>query len=187
MFTLIKKSLASFGPFSEDQLLNIISRLKVLPVLKGEQLIKEGQFCRDFYFIETGSCRHYRVLDDGTETTLNLYLEGDWLFDYKSFISQQPAEGITAATEDSEILVLSGIDFHELIKISDVFFRVGKIFEVAIQNQAFQQKKMSPEEKYMQLLSTRPQLIQRFPLKYIASYLDMTPETISRVRKKIVS
>ena len=187
MFHHIEKSLLGFSHFSENQLLAITSRLKLCQLRKGERLISEGHICRDFYFIESGSCRHYSVLEDGTEATLNLYIEGDWLFDYKSFMSQQPANAIIEASEDSDILILSGLDFHELIKTSDIFFRIGKIFELAVQNQDFQRKKMTPEEKYTLLLSTRPQLIRRFALKHIASYLDLTPETISRVRRRIIS
>jgi CRP-like cAMP-binding protein len=183
----IKKSLLILGDFSETELNTIISRLKPLQLKKGYRIISEGQFCKDFYFIESGACRRYTITGDGSETTLNLYIEGDWLFDYKSFVNQQPAEGIIETTEDSEILVLSGIDFHELIKTSDAFFQLGKIFQAAIQNQDYQRKQMKPEEKYVRLLSTRPQLIQRFPLKWIASYLDITAETISRVRRKLVS
>ncbi len=183
----IKKSLLTTGNFSETELNTIISCLKPLQLNKGHRLITEGQFSNNFYFIECGACRHYTIGEDGSETTLNLYIEGDWVFDYKSFVNQQPAEGIIELTEDSEILVLSGIDFHELIKTSDTFFQLGKIFRAAIQNQDYQRKKMKPEEKYARLLSARPQLIQRFPLKWIASYLDITPETISRVRRKIVS
>jgi hypothetical protein len=68
-----------------------------------------------------------------------------------------------------------------------MFFRIGRIFEQAIQNQDYQHTRISPEEKYALLLKTKPQVIQRFPLKHIASYLGVTPETLSRVRRKMIS
>ena len=102
-------------------------------------------------------------------------------------MTQKPSETVVRATEVSEVFKLSGYDFHELVKISDSFFRMGRIFEQALQNQDYQHNRMTPEEKYALLIASKPQIIQIFPLKYIASYLGMTPETLSRVRRKIIS
>ena len=121
------------------------------------------------------------------DATLNLYIRGEWVFEYKSFITQQPSQNIIQAVADSEVLSLSVFDFHEMIRLSDAFFRLGRIFEQAIQNQDFQHNRLSPEQKYERLLTTKPELLQHFPLKHIASYLGMTPETLSRIRKKISS
>jgi len=187
MFESVKRSIKGFGNFSEEDMAEIISRLKVIPVERGTALIKEGQVCREFYFINKGCLRQYAVLDNGSEAILNLFVEEDWAFDYKSFMAQQPTETIVEAVEDSEVFMLSGWHFHELVKISDGFFRIGRIFEQALQNQDYQNNRLSPEEKYALLLASKPQLIQKFPLKYIASYLGITPETLSRVRRKITS
>jgi CRP-like cAMP-binding protein len=109
------------------------------------------------------------------------------MFEYKSFLTQQPSQHIIQATAGSEVLGLHAQDFHELAKVSDIFFRLGRIFEQAIQNQDFQHNRLTPEQKYELLLATKPEVLQYFPLKHIASYLCMTPETLSRVRKKISS
>ncbi|KAI9453492.1 putative transcriptional regulator, Crp/Fnr family [Russula earlei] len=144
MFDSVIASIKGFGNFPEEDLVAITSRLQPITLRKDALLIREGQ-------------------DDGNDVTLNLYVENDWVMEYKSLIRQQPAETIIQATEQR------------------------RIFEITVQNQDYQNTRLSPEEKYERLLATRPRLIQQFPLKYIASYLGITPETLSRVRRRIIS
>jgi len=187
MFDSVIASIKGFGNFPGEELVAITQCLKPLTLRKDALLIKEGQVCRQFYFLRSGCLRNYEIQDDGNEVTLNLYVENDWVMEYRSLIRQQPAETAIQATEDSELFELGLHEFHQLARQSESFFRIGRIFEITVQNQDYQNTRLSPEEKYERLLATRPRIIQQFPLKYIASYLGITPETLSRVRRRIIS
>ena len=185
MFDRLAASIQKFGKFSPDHLFMILYRLHPLRVKKGDYLVKEKQLCESFYFINEGAFRQYQVHENGEETTLNLFMKNDWVFEYKSFMTQQPSENFIQAVSDSELFGLTMSDFHELIKISQTFFWPGTIFEQAANNQECQRIRLPQKKRYEYLLATKPDVLQFFRLKYIASYLDVTPETLSRIRSKV--
>lgn len=187
MFQHLAASIQTFGDFSPEHLSLLFDRIKVMNLKKDDLLIREGQVCKSFYFINAGSFRHFTIQENGEEATINLFISRDWMFEHKSFVTQQPSQNIIQAVSDSEIFNLHANDFHALVKIADGFFRLGRIFEHVTQNQEFQHNRLTPEQKYERLLVSKPGLLQHFPLKHIASYLGITPETLSRIRKKISS
>lgn len=184
MFDRLAASIQKFGKFSPDQLSPILYRLHPLQVKKGDYLVKEKQVCESFYFINEGAFRHYKVYENGEEITLNLFMKNEWLFEYKSFMTQQPSECFIQAVTNSELFGLTMADFLELIKFSGTSFWPAGIFERVAQNQECQHIRLPLKKRYELLLATKPDVLQYFRLKYIASYLGMEPETLSRIRKK---
>ncbi len=162
MYDRITAAIRRFGNFSDAHLSEIVQRLRFSEIQKGESIFKEREVCRHFYFINKGGFRQYTILETGVEATINLWVENDWAFDYKSFMTQQPSETIIEAITDSEVFALSGWDFHELVKISDSFFRLAAILELAIQNNEYQHNRLSPEEKYQLLLKNKPSFSRHF-------------------------
>lgn len=182
MFQHFLKSIEQFGDFSEADQKLLVDRLQERSLKKGEFLLKQGEISQSVFFTSKGSLRHYRDLDGYAELTVNLFLENDWVLDHASFTGQNPTPNTIQAFEDCVLFELSMHSIHELIAISPSFFRLGKILDPPRNETDLQLK--TPEERYIDLMKNKPELIQRFPLKHIASYLAMTPETLSRVRAK---
>src|SRR6478752_9850298 len=118
MFQQITTSLQRIARLSPEQLSLLFHRLKTLHIKKDGYLIKEGQTCQSLCFLNHGSFRHYFVQENGEEATLNLFIETDWLFEYKSFITQKPSQNVIQAVTDSEVFSLSIWDFHALARDS---------------------------------------------------------------------
>ncbi len=187
MFSKIISAIRKYGNFTDDELSMVTGRLQLLNYERNSNLLKPGQICGGIYFVNSGAFRQYDVTEEGIDNTINLFMDADWMLEYKSFTLQKPSEIFIEATEDSEVFLLTVHALHELINISGAFFKLGSILEVAVQNQRYQNNRITPEEKYALLLKEKPELINRFPAKYIASYLGMAPETLSRVRRKLIS
>lgn len=182
MFEQFLQSIEQFGSFSETDQKLLTGLLKRVSIKKGEFVLEQGDISQTAYFVNKGSLRHYRDLDGYAELTVNLFLENDWVLDHASFTGQNSTPNNIQAFEDCELLELSMHSMHELIAISPSFFRLGKILDPPRNEVDLQLK--TPEERYIDLMNNKPEFIQRFPLKHIASYLAMTPETLSRVRSK---
>ncbi len=173
------------GPFSEKDVTALMEKLQNLSLKKGAYLLKEGEITTGLYFVTSGSLRHYYLTEEHTEVMINLFLDEDWALDYASFTGQKPSKNYLQANEETTLLYLSLYNLHHLIEFSPSFFTLGRILETAVRPSIYSDPKVSPEAKYTHLLEHRPELLQKFQLKYIASYLGITPETLSRVRRKI--
>ncbi len=176
-------SLRILGRFSDVELKKIESYVKVISLNKGAFLLREGHICQSIHFVEKGSLRHYHIDESGLDTTLNLFIETDWAFDYQGFLSQEPITSCLQASEDCLLLELNLYDLHKLIKESDSFFQIMRVLKMKVETQITDHLKQSSRDKYLNLISKKPQVIEKFQLKHIASYLGITPETLSRVRQ----
>jgi len=174
-----------FGSFSETEVNLFTERLQTMDIQKNDTLLEIGEVCQAIYFVVSGSFRQYHTNSEYVDINKLLYIENNWVLEHKSFTGQKPSDNKIQAFEDSKVLKISMDDIHELIGLSPSFFKLGKILEIVADNKYQQNNLISPEAKYLTLLEECPRLLQIFPLKHIASYLGITPETLSRVRKKI--
>ncbi|MEM7086204.1 MAG: Crp/Fnr family transcriptional regulator [Bacteroidota bacterium] len=178
---MIQEIVSRFAPFSASDCKKVEQELKHRKLTKNEVLLREGEICKSAYFIQSGSLIQYQM-DEIEQQIIDLHIENEWFLNHSSFIAQKPSATTITAFEESEILELSVCSLHKLIETSPVFFALGKILEQAQERALFFDNSFSPAEKYNYILESRPQLIQKFPLKLISSYLKIAPETLSRVR-----
>lgn len=154
---------------------------------KGTILLKEGQKSKDSYFVLKGCIRTYYVLD-GEEKTTAFYTEMEALTP-PCVISKMPSEYYISCLEDT-ILTVSNADMEAAINSKfpkfETLCRVLSEESLAKQQIDFDAfKTSSPEQRYLNLLQKRPDLIQRVPLYQLASYLGIKPESLSRVRARM--
>ena len=150
---------------------------------------KAGEICKYIAYINKGSTRTFTIDDRGGEHILFFAFE-DWLIgDLESLHTQQPGKLYIQAMEDCELLRISKIDmdrleatmpklkeWHSAKQIKNHFATLNRLAEI---------KALTPEERYLSLVKQYPQIFQRIPLQYIASYLDIEPPSLSRLRKRL--
>ena len=163
--------------------------VKVSIVKKKAYLVTEGQICRSNYFVEQGCLRMYYINDKGNEQITQFALENWWLSDYMSFSMQSKAQFYIQAVENSEIIAISYDSQEELFeKLPQLerYFRMMMQRAYAASQMRFKYfYDYSKEENYRQFVALFPEFVQRIPQYMLASYLGLTPEYLSELRKKI--
>ena len=182
--TFLHKCLERIGLFTWSELEDILAHCTFNEIKKDGYLLKRGEVCNAINFLIQGAAYQYQDVE-GTEIIIELYADYDCVVSPSSLFFKKPSEEGIKAFKDCQLLTLTIKSIHELIGKSPVYFQLGKILQPGWFRVAFFDQAMSPQEKYKYVLENKPQLIQTFPLKFLASYLKITPETLSRVRASV--
>jgi len=171
-----------------DALDKIVSHFKPLTAKKNAILLSQGETCNKLYFVNKGCIRTYYITGQGHEKSRFIALEGMIATSLTSFISQQPSFEFVDALEDSELLFINHANFYKLINdLPEWGEFYAKLLEFAY---IYQNKKieelvtLSAGERYAILMKEHPGYIRRLSNKVLASYLDITQETLSRLKSK---
>ena len=169
----------------EKDLFNQMNLFKNYP--NGHLLLKEGQYAKEYYFVIKGCLRIY-YLKDGEEKTVAFYLEEESISP-ESLTNNQPSAYYISCEEDSILLVASPDMEEEVFSKFPKFATLCRMLsekELAKSQSSFANfMNSTPEERYIDLLKTRPNLFQRVPQYQIASYLGIKPESLSRIRRRL--
>lgn len=158
---------------------------------KKNVIIKESNTVEKYLNILVEGSAGLFIWNGKHEICLNLYYENDFFADYLSFLKQETNVLYTKALEDTLVWSISHTDLNALYKSSAASIHIGRI-AAEMQYAKKQQEQinlltLTPEERYLRLITKYPKIIQRTSLKYIASYLGLTPESLSRLRKRMNS
>ena len=174
---------------NEKDFETLLSLFSVKDYTKGQILLHKGNISRHIYFVEQGLLRFYSIGEDGKEHILQFASENWWLTDRNNLCSDEPSEYFIDAYEDS-IIVLLNHDFIQ--KASEISKEFRAFHEHILQKhikQLYHRINLligSPaKESYLEFTRTYPNIIQRVPQWMIASYLGITPEFLSRIRKEL--
>jgi CRP-like cAMP-binding protein len=168
---------------------NIISELFTeLDLRAGDYFLEEGKICRHVAFIHKGLLRYY-INDNGNERTMFFSRENEFVCNYLSFLPQRPSDKSIQALEDSRLYIISYENlqrFYSNVREGEKFGRLAieQVFLSAIQ-QLDSLYTDPPALRYQQFLTAYPDLVQRIPQYYIASYVGIKPQSLSRIRKRI--
>jgi CRP/FNR family transcriptional regulator, anaerobic regulatory protein len=188
MYEQILKHISRFVSLDPSEQDYFTSKLQVKHLNKKELLLQEGQVCRNSYFINEG-CMRYFYNVDGQENTGQFFFENGWYADYESYLTGKPSKQNIETLEKTELLVLSKVDLEHLFIEIPKFERFGRLMaEYAFLGLSRRTEILlneTPEERYQSLIKERPKVFQRIPQHYIASYLGIKPQSLSRIRKRI--
>ncbi|RYY40478.1 MAG: Crp/Fnr family transcriptional regulator [Chitinophagaceae bacterium] len=180
--------LCSAGPVSAKLAAFVTAKATPLSLKKGKLLLKEGELCTHIFFIRSGVLRGF-IRNGTTDTTTWITTENEMAASISSFVHQVEAPDYIQALEDCELLAISHADMETAYEQYPPFNLIARKFYekyyVDAENRALLVRLKSADAKYTNLLRKQPELANRIPLKYIASYLGITLETLSRVRKRL--
>ena len=169
----------------------IVATFQPKKLRKKQYFLEEGNVCKYVGFIVKGAMRQYSVDDKGVEHTVHLYIENWWVSDRESAIMLTPSKYNIDAWEDTELLVVTRAEMLDLIEKIPSIAQMTRLMDersfIASQRRLNSTISNTAEKRYEEFANNHPQFIQRFPQHLIASFLGITKETLSRIRKQAMN
>lgn len=176
-------------PLSQEEIEAIVETMTIKQFKKGTVLLKEGQISNETYFVLEGCVRQFYLVD-GEEKTKNFFTDEQWVISMNSFSQQNPSNHYLDCCIDSK-LVVGNREMEESLykrfpKLETVSRKVMEKVFVEQQEIMSSYTTDTPEKRYLKLLKSRPDLFQKIPQYQIASYVGVKPESLSRIRKRLL-
>jgi CRP-like cAMP-binding protein len=187
----IIQHLESFIPLKGSEKALFEDRFVTRPVKRREKILVAGEVCKHYTFVVEGCFRMFGVDDKGFEHNIQFAAEKDWIADIGSFHTQKPSQLNIEALEAGLVLQIKQQDLYFLYKnipkLNMIFKVLIELKYIELQNRVLQNFSSTAEERYLSFLEQYPILFNRLPNTQIASYLGITPEFLSKVRKNLQS
>ena len=186
---MLAQFISSFEKFDENEINAIVEHTRMESFKKGTIILKENQICNKCYFVLKGCIRQYQLID-GEEKTTGFFVEGQAAVLYSSYLEKKPSDYYLSCIEDSILTVGTREQEQELQKKYPnlehlIYTLLPQDFTKAQEHIALLNN-YNPEQRYLVLMQKQPELINRVPLHQLASLIGVTPESLSRIRKRIM-
>lgn len=185
----IINSIKKITSFPNSEIEFILNKFETKIIKRKTNLLAAGEIAKEIYFVVKGCLRLYYE-KDGDDISGFFFTEEMFAGAYDSFISRQPSRHYIETLENSELLVIS---YTNYIKLFDEFPRMNEFVRKILEDRFISLHKLftsqildSPQERYLNLLKNNPELINRIPQRHIATFLGITPVSLSRIRNRIV-
>lgn len=187
--TELEKYIQTYFGVDKNDLIKISSFFNPITLKKGDYFLKTGRQSDRLGFVQTGIIREFVIIDN-KEITKWISTKGYFVVDLSSFVFQQTARWNIQALTDCKLYVINSADYQKIKQVIPLWAELEKLFIAkcftVLEDRVLQHLSMTAEERYHQLFNFNKELFNQVPLQYLASMLGMTPETLSRLRKKAV-
>ena len=189
IYNSLRRHVAKHITLTADEFAHSTSFFIPKKLRKDTYLLQAGEICRYLTFVTKGFLRSYTIDAKGEEHIVQFAFEGWWISDLYSYLTSQPSTYFIDALEDSDLLLIESGLYDKLCSAIPAYERYFRILlqnnYIASHRRILASISLSAEEQYRQLLETCPSIEQRVAQRYIASYLGITPEALSRIRSRI--
>ncbi len=188
--TALETYIHTYFEVATDELASIANFFKPVALTKGEYFLKTGRLSNRLGFIQSGILREFVIRED-KEVTKWISTKGHFAVDLSSFVFNQKARWNIQALTDCELYIISSEDYRKIKEVVPRWTELEKLFIAkcfaVLEDRILTHLSMTAEERYNQLFDFNKELFNLVPLQYLASMLGMTPETLSRLRKKTIT
>ena len=186
----IAKYILQFGKLNDSELQTLVHSINYKHFEKGTFLLREGEFSENCYYVLKGCVRQFHIDKQGKEKTTEFYTENYSISPLNNYSAQFPSKINLECIEDS-ILTISNPSiekemYDEFPELKTITHKMMEQDFAELQNKYVNFISSSPEQRYLNLLNKRPYLFQRAPSYQIASYLGITPESLSRIKSRVI-
>ena len=188
MYDKLKKYCSQAVPVLESELALIDKYFEEKTLKQKEFLLQDSTVCNFIAFIASGSIRHFHV-KDGVEKTCDISFDNAWVTDFQSFTYETTGKINLQAMEPTTVYLIRKQNLYQLYQECNKYETFGRLMAEQVAQRATEiamsLSSDKPEERFQNLLKKQPDLFQRVPQKYIANFLGITPESLSRIRSRI--
>lgn len=182
--------LESTGILSPAEIKQVLPFHRERSLKKNDFFVREGEYCREVAFVNSGIFRSFYTSDEGEETTYCFRFPGEFVAAYSAFITGEPSQENMQAISAATLTVIRKEDLDRLSAENPAWLRLMKTMAeqefIGLEKRVFQLQRMQAAERYRMLLEYQPEYVQNIPLQYLASYLGISQRHLSRIRKDLV-